>query len=1199
MLLNEIFKKTIIEGGNSELPNLDDPTQSHQAQHVDLSKIDRDDMLPAVDQLLVAVNTAFQKMHGRPLWSPEVLQDRKHLSGSTYHFLDPKIPTKEFKKYKPSVGDIDTMVDRASKQEIEKFLQAIRNRPLGNFKLLNYDEETAKGKAERLKKGVEDKRAQFITQWEISGPVQFKGLQIDLELSDYEINPETGNPQPTDWARFSHSSSWEDIQQNIKGVFHKYIIQAITAISNTEKHRVDVLKTKTNINRTTDNNVGFAVASSQGGGMSHKYEPYTDPNTGETHRDNVPLMRAIPPAERNYVKGLGAQFQMLFGHQPTPGDLKLYESFIGCITLCNKYLNPQQKQVVADDFVNTCFELDAQMLSKNDPESDAKSKMAAVDYMAKNLKGINGKAIVDKANKMIVAYAEDHYDLQAYIDQHPEEKRPKMSMRQAKAAGTWQRGLGESLFEAEEPAVKAQLRKGMPHLKDLKSADFLDLLDELHQGNDRFQLKNIPLNVKVDGMGGRFGKSADGRPFMGTSRSEPRYAGGFLKGNIARYRKRLLAQQKGIADPKSIDDADPALKSITDQQVLDFMGPSSVAMSEKFDEQFNDYMIAIKIIDQQLGKEFLVNKQVTCEVLDINFAKETDEGKLVFVGIHYDKLPEGVKIAFVPFRVTDATTGEDLPDSADIVKQLTSLKKQGSVMFIDNSLTQKKALDVTAIVPPLKNIKQFKAMLDSKKRDQAAEVKAALEPVKLELEKAIINDPNIIGKDLLGKNYEGIVINSRLGPIKITSQEQRDVISAKNAANASARTERPRDNQNTTAVVAIGSAIGHIGHQQLFDFAVKKASETGGDPYFFIGNAEGKSDPIPVPDKVKTWHLLYPEYAKNISAVTMEGGSLLQKVKHELINPLKGMPPRYDTIYIVVGKDREKMANDMSAALMKAVNKFEGYEHVKAMPYVTGRNEDDGGTGVSGTALRNAIKTQSPEEAFAIWSNAFNKGHFGAKPLPAEWIKHLMDVARKSMGIPNVTTPAPANKQEQPAMATPQQKQEPQLQQEPMGERMMNAKNFAGSKKGQKAGIAGQARGEPGKSQKAPLKGLMVGENRLEEKWSQKYKKSINCSHPKGFSQKAHCAGKKKHNEDITMEMTCPDCGMCESHGTLNEIKKGQKDSNGFSKCWTGYHADGTQKGKNGGRVRKCVKNENVGIPVSEEVESIMGSLISLLEQKK
>jgi hypothetical protein len=32
----------------------------------------------------------------------------------------------------------------------------------------------------------------------------------------------------------------------------------------------------------------------------------------------------------------------------------------------------------------------------------------------------------------------------------------------------------------------------------------------------------------------------------------------------------------------------------------------------------------------------------------------------------------------------------------------------------------------------------------------------------------------------------------------------------------------------------------------------------------------------------------------------------------------------------------------------------------------------------------------------------------------------------------------------------------------------------------------------------------------LDEKWSQKYKSSINCANPKGFSQRAHCAGKKK-----------------------------------------------------------------------------------------
>ena len=40
-----------------------------------------------------------------------------------------------------------------------------------------------------------------------------------------------------------------------------------------------------------------------------------------------------------------------------------------------------------------------------------------------------------------------------------------------------------------------------------------------------------------------------------------------------------------------------------------------------------------------------------------------------------------------------------------------------------------------------------------------------------------------------------------------------------------------------------------------------------------------------------------------------------------------------------------------------------------------------------------------------------------------------------------------------------------------------------------------------------------------EKKWSQKYKKSIDCSNPKGFSQKAHCAEKKKKSENV-MKLT-------------------------------------------------------------------------------
>ncbi len=41
-------------------------------------------------------------------------------------------------------------------------------------------------------------------------------------------------------------------------------------------------------------------------------------------------------------------------------------------------------------------------------------------------------------------------------------------------------------------------------------------------------------------------------------------------------------------------------------------------------------------------------------------------------------------------------------------------------------------------------------------------------------------------------------------------------------------------------------------------------------------------------------------------------------------------------------------------------------------------------------------------------------------------------------------------------------------------------------------------------------KSVQSEESEIDEKWSKKYKESIDCSNPKGFSQKAHCQGKKK-----------------------------------------------------------------------------------------
>jgi hypothetical protein len=71
-------------------------------------------------------------------------------------------------------------------------------------------------------------------------------------------------------------------------------------------------------------------------------------------------------------------------------------------------------------------------------------------------------------------------------------------------------------------------------------------------------------------------------------------------------------------------------------------------------------------------------------------------------------------------------------------------------------------------------------------------------------------------------------------------------------------------------------------------------------------------------------------------------------------------------------------------------------------------------------------------------------------------------------------------------------------------------------------------------------------ESDVAEEWSNKYKKSINCSNPKGFSQKAHCAGRKKANENFADGKGPGRPGDSQRHGipkgaTMAELEQAAK----------------------------------------------------------
>jgi hypothetical protein len=192
-------------------------------------------------------------------------------------------------------------------------------------------------------------------------------------------------------------------------------------------------------------------------------------------------MEPLSPKDSEYIQDLGKQFELFFGNAPNGDDSQLQQSFLGTLDLMNKYLDTNAKQTAVTEFLDIVFEPGAQMITANDPVRDREIKFAAVDDMLEKLKL---GAMRTKAIQMAKDYEDDHNEVEAYKKANPDDPRPRASLKKQKGQPA------ESIQEAGE--VKAQLRKGMPHLRDLKPIDLLDLIDEIHDGNGSFKLQNIP-----------------------------------------------------------------------------------------------------------------------------------------------------------------------------------------------------------------------------------------------------------------------------------------------------------------------------------------------------------------------------------------------------------------------------------------------------------------------------------------------------------------------------------------------------------------------------------------------------------------------------------------------------------------------------------------------------------------------------------
>lgn len=942
MKLSEFTRKSgtvLLEGGNVVI-------NDQAADRIDAKA--RKQAVPIIDSSLAAINRAFAQFSGRPLWQPQLLANREFLSGSAFHFFDrANISDLKFVAAKPTVGDIDTQVDVEMRDDIIAWLKRLpAGSRLGDAVYVGFkDDPLALG------------GSQLITLWNFPG-IQVKipnpdgsstvrgcNVQIDLELKEFETASDGDYRTPTRWSKFSASSSWQDLSAGVKGVFHKYLIMALTKL--TEQ---DIIVRKPVYNRRTKEYDSysysepkrvpmytFAVGSREGGGLRPTYIPVVDDQGRQEEQDGYPVYDQAKTT--GYVRDVDRIFADIFGKRIKKSELKKistsFDSYIGLLDVMRRYLDREEQQRVANKFREKIIGDDeigrrAQELYKGDPDKDRTEKMTAYNLMIKTL----GVQPPDGFDQML----KDYY-------------------------ATYDKKTAEGLTEADPAPDYA--RKGIQHIynrlpdgrvssMEMRDQEFLDLVKEIADNGGT--LDTTQINLKVDGAGIRFGRDISGRPFFMTSRvTQPLYADDV--GYFERYGKSQNQSEQQLARTRNYDQA---LNAIVNSDWI-----------------------------KQLPNDTIVQ----AEMLYTPMAQSTNDGKLKFVNIPYDQKRLGSDMTLIPILVRKFSTGQDLPDQDKIIKKLVS-KSTSETKILTNKL-EHQGINVRKIIEPVINLPQnlTSALLSRGTNPEKTRVKAILDQVRQDLSQAIINSPRLKGKNMLGDDMEGIVINFPSGRIvKVTSQQMKSAMAAKSAA-------APAQNFGTTdtrtAVVAIGNFAGHRGHEQLINFAIDKAKELKGTPFIFVGHKVGPDDPIDIKTKLETLRKLFPGVSISVvenqtdAAGNVTAGNIFKKIEYELIKK----PPYYNNIILTVGSDQagmEKRAQQMQSRFAT----FEPLSHVRVSAYITPRKADVGGTGVSTTELRNALKNMPEDQAFQTWSRAYNVGKLGA-----DWIRRLMSIARQNMGI--------------------------------------------------------------------------------------------------------------------------------------------------------------------------------------------------------
>lgn len=359
-------------GGNVQVMSLSG--EEVLAQKVDLAVIGRREFVSTSNKLFKSLNTLFEARFNRKIWPNEkYLDDATVFNGSTSFVMSNDYSDDEILKAKPTVGDIDVAVPEDRAEQLFELLNALRGR-----RILSNVEFIGQNRTDGSKLGT-----QINCIFKFLGDVDFL-VQVDFEFLPFE---ESG--EPTEWARFSHSSSFEDTKAGVKAVHHKYLIRAmIGALSVRDDIVIATPKaTEDKLTLSKKDTVARMLKFSVDHGVRVAYAPFLREDGTQIYYAGKAVYKEIPTKNSDYKKTVKEIYRLAFGDAEDK-DSELLWTFQGTLQLIKKHLNKSQIQATADRYFEMLWgvgKAGGQKLERGDPEEDAAIKGAGWDLFVKKL----------------------------------------------------------------------------------------------------------------------------------------------------------------------------------------------------------------------------------------------------------------------------------------------------------------------------------------------------------------------------------------------------------------------------------------------------------------------------------------------------------------------------------------------------------------------------------------------------------------------------------------------------------------------------------------------------------------------------------------------------------------------------------------------------------------------------------------------